>query len=983
MNPRFQRNAGTTPHPRPRAVTPLFLLGAILCVAWVHLSSAAEPHEQRRVLLINSLGREFAPWDAFSGDLRTELQRRFSHGPDIFEVSLESARFGIGQQEPVVRYIENLFEDRSLDLIITIGGPAVRFAQAHRARLFPDVPMLMTAVDQRHIQPASLTSKDAVLAVWNEPVRVIEDLLHLLPQTTNLAVVIGTSPLEQFWRETLQSELRPFTNRLAIEWWHELSFPEMVKRSAALPPRSAIFYAVLMVDAAGNTHVQQRALKRLSANTAAPIFGLHSTQLGEGIVGGPLMSIEQLSWNAAEVAERILRGETPSDIQFPVQEAERPRFDWRQLQRWDIDEARLPPGSAVLFRRPTMWQQYRNRIIGIAAVVFVQTAIISYLLANLLRRRRAERSLAESEARFQVAANASPVIIWMAGADKRVTFLNKRWLEFTGRTLEQETGDGWIEGIHPDDALACLKTYHESFDARREFAMEYRLRNRNGEYGWILDTGAPRFVAGTFVGYVGSATDITALKLAEERWRVVVESAPDAMLVVNAAGEITHANARVEAVFNFERAELVGQSVEILIPERLRARYSALRDQYWADPPTSSMRETEEVFGLRKDGSKVPLEIGLSPIRMPEGRFLLISMTDITERLAAEAKLRENDQRMTLAADAANLGMWVWDAPDPFIWASPKWRAIHGYAPNEEIRYDALVERLHPEDRDMVAEAIAEGFNQRGAFHVQHRVSLPDKTTRWISTSGRVEERPERSTLRLMGISIDITERMQIEEAAREVSAKFITAQEDERRRIARDLHDDLNQRLAMLSVQIDLLAHLAIPAEARTIIADIASHVHDLSSEVHKLSYQLHPAKLDQLGLVAAARSFCQEVSKQCRLPVEFVHEDVPRELADMVALSLYRIIQEALQNIIKHSGASRARVELRGHADFIELKVSDDGRGFHIDTLGHQAGLGLLGMRERVRLMHGHIIFHSSPNEGTRIEVSVPQAGRETAAA
>ena len=229
---------------------------------------------------------------------------------------------------------------------------------------------------------------------------------------------------------------------------------------------------------------------------------------------------------------------------------------------------------------------------------------------------------------------------------------------------------------------------------------------------------------------------------------------------------------------------------------------------------------------------------------------------------------------------------------------------------------------------------------------------------------------------------IDITERKQVEEAAREVSGKLITAQEDERRRIARDLHDDLNQRLAMLSVETDLLGRMDNDPPAQALITEIATHVRDLSSEVHKLSYQLHPAKLYQLGLVAATRSFCQELSRQGDVTVEFAHEDISRNLNHTVALCLYRVVQEGLQNVIKHSGANRARVELRQREGELTLTVSDNGRGFDMAAIGRQAGLGLVSMRERVRLVFGQIRFHSAPGQGTRIEVTIPLTVGETAA-
>lgn len=344
------------------------------------------------------------------------------------------------------------------------------------------------------------------------------------------------------------------------------------------------------------------------------------------------------------------------------------------------------------------------------------------------------------------------------------------------------------------------------------------------------------------------------------------------------------------------------------------------------------------------------------------------------EREKATRQLRESDERMSMAADAANLGMWVWQTKDATMWASDKWKTIHGYAPHAEIHYEELLERIHPEDREGVVQAITDALNERGAFHLQNRIVLPNGAVRWLAQSGRMEEASGDGSLRMLGIAFDITDRREAEEAAREVSGKLITAQEDERRRIARDLHDDLNQRLALLSVEADLLSQMQNDPEARSLITDISSRVQELSSEVHKLSYQLHPAKLDQLGLVAATRSFCNELSRQCGAPLEFVHDDIPRSLDQAVALCLYRIVQESLQNVVKHSRASRARVELLCRKNQILLIVSDNGLGFDMAAVGHQAGLGLVGMRERVRLVHGTIQFRSAPDRGTRIEVTVP---------
>lgn len=210
----------------------------------------------------------------------------------------------------------------------------------------------------------------------------------------------------------------------------------------------------------------------------------------------------------------------------------------------------------------------------------------------------------------------------------------------------------------------------------------------------------------------------------------------------------------------------------------------------------------------------------------------------------------------------------------------------------------------------------------------------------------------------------------------RELAGRLITAQEDERRRIARELHDDFSQRLALLSVEMDLYSHgggTPTP-HPKTSLEMMAERVRELSSEVHRLAHELHPAKLDQLGLVAAARGFCRDLSQQTGVAIHFAAEPLPAQLPPGHALCLYRLLQESLWNVARHSGAKTARVELRTESDHLQLTVADAGAGF--DPVGVQArgGLGLASMRERVRLVQGELAVESSPGGGTRIFVRIP---------
>jgi hypothetical protein len=203
----------------------LLLLGASLRVI------GAEP---KRVLFVHSLGRDFAPYNTFSSVLRTELASQLPQAVDIYEVSLESARFeDSGGEGSLMDYVRAQFASRRLDLVVPIGGAATRFAQRHRTRLFPATPMLIAGTDQRHLNAASLTTNDAVVAVANNPTRTLETILHVLPQTTQVVVATGNSPLEQFWVGELRRELQSFSNRVDFVWLNELPFSEMLQRCAA------------------------------------------------------------------------------------------------------------------------------------------------------------------------------------------------------------------------------------------------------------------------------------------------------------------------------------------------------------------------------------------------------------------------------------------------------------------------------------------------------------------------------------------------------------------------------------------------------------------------------------------------------------------------------------------------------------------------------------------------------------------------------
>ena len=379
-------------------------LGLCVCLLLVAVmlpgpASSAPRGEPKRVLMLHSFGREFRPWSEYALRIKAELQRQSPWPLDLQEHTLLTARFNNpGPEAPFVDYLRSLYADRPPDIVLSIGAPAARFVQKYRAQLFPETPMVLTAVEQRLVDRALLTDNDTVISVHNDFSAFFGSILQVLPHTQTIAVVIGASPLEKFWLDEAKKEAKPFENRVAFVWYADLSFEEILKRAAALPPHTVLFWGLMSVDAAGVVHEGDLALRNLHAVANAPIFSFQEAFFGEDTVGGPMHSIAESSRKTVDATIRILGGEKPGNIRIEPIGFASPKYDWRELQRWGISESNLPPASAVLFREPSIWAKYSWQMALIASVILVQGMLIGLLLDE--RRRR---HLAEVESRQRLA----------------------------------------------------------------------------------------------------------------------------------------------------------------------------------------------------------------------------------------------------------------------------------------------------------------------------------------------------------------------------------------------------------------------------------------------------------------------------------------------------------------------------------------------------------------------------------------------------
>ena len=300
---------------------PKWLITICACACLV-FSENLHATEHKEVLILHSFGREFRPWNEYAKQIRAELDRQSPWPLDVREHALETARVGsLDPELAFVEYLEVLYAHHAPDLIVSIGAPAAAFVQRQRDQLFPATPVLFTAIEERRVKSSGLTMNDAVIAVRIDFRFLFESFLQISPDTKTVAVVNGHSPNELFWRDEIQKNLRPLENRIDIRWYDNLSFQDILRQTASLPPHSAIFWNTMVVDATGAAYEGDRALTALYATANAPIFTHDDAFFGREVVGGPMLSALASSAADVRLAPNIgARAGIPGPLSVPHEE---------------------------------------------------------------------------------------------------------------------------------------------------------------------------------------------------------------------------------------------------------------------------------------------------------------------------------------------------------------------------------------------------------------------------------------------------------------------------------------------------------------------------------------------------------------------------------------------------------------------------------------------------------------------------------------
>jgi PAS domain S-box-containing protein len=498
----------------------LFLFGVVFLP-----SATAQVKEIRRVLIFNDFGSISSPGIASMDQAILTGLEKSPYQIELYNENLEITLFpdDISQRQIREGYIRK-YSDRKPDVIIAVGPASLKFMVEMHEGSLRNTPIVFCGVPEGIVDQSNLDARFTGVWARIQPEKTLSVAVHLQPNTKHVVVVGGVGNLDRQVETIVRERFHTYESKFDFTYLTDLTMPALLERLKHLPSNTIVYYTAVTQDAAGSRFIDAtQAVPMVASAANAPVFTVDDVDVGTGAVGGDVLGWAATGRDAAGFAVRVLNGKKPEDI--PIVESDNIYlFDWKALQRWGFKESDLPPGSIVLNRQMSFWETYkRYTIVGIF-LFWAQLLVIVGLLWQRANRRktqdtlvRSHRQLLETEQRFRLVANSAPVMIWMSGVDKLCTYFNQRWLEFTGRSFEEELGNGWTKGVHPEDLKATLARYTNAFDRHEPFQLEYRLRRHDGEYRGLLDEGVPRFnVDGSFAGYIGSAIDITERKLAEE-----------------------------------------------------------------------------------------------------------------------------------------------------------------------------------------------------------------------------------------------------------------------------------------------------------------------------------------------------------------------------------------------------------------------------------------------------------------------------------
>jgi PAS domain S-box-containing protein len=890
----------------------LFL--ALACLFWAAaLAHGADVKETKRVLILFGNQSDVPAYPTVERGIKAGLAEGHEFHIEYYVEYLDYYRNpGQTHDRLLLDLFRRKFKDHKIDLVLAYSVPALSFAIHHAGDLFPGVPIIFSLVPESQLKKLALNPMVTGVLADIDYVGLLNTALKIQPGTRHVAIVNGSSMADLFFEKEIRKALAPYKKRLDLIYLTRLPMADVLERVRNLPKDSVVLYYVLSQDGTGKAFFPWETASMLAENANAPVYGCLDSYLGRGIVGGRMTSVEATGVRAGEIALRILRGEKPSNIPITSRGTIIDLFDWRQLKRFNIPESSLPPGSVVRYKRYSLWELYRGYIVAAFVLILLQSGLISFLLWQRAQRRRTQEQLT-NRLRFEK---------MLAALSARFTNLPPERVDsHIGSVLES------VGKLLQVDRVSVYKTSSE--EQKLELVHSYEE--------------------------AGVAPPLPEVHFKQVPW-IMNKLGDNKVLVLPDLDDLPGSAKK-------DRAFLRSQGAVSLLLIPLFTGNATLgvlslathrRREVWPQELIRQCQLVAEVF------------------------------SNAFVRKQHEESLTRAENKYRTVADFTYAWEYWSNLDGSLEYVSPSCERISGYTPREFTEDSALFSKIIvPEDRGVWDEHMHTSRHDQMPCEIQFRIQRRDGEIIWIEHNCQPVTDPQGLLQGFRASNRDITARKQVEEKIRErekdlrrLATQLISAHEEERRSLARELHDDLSQRLAALAIQAGRMEQQAVNEQAFDAEAycRLKDEIIAISNDVHSLSRQLHPSILDDLGLKRAVESQCARFSSREGIELACTTENLPANLSKDVSLSIYRIIQEGLNNIAKHACARRAKVALRKTDGNLYLFIEDDGIGFDAAEMRKKPGLGLSSMHERVRIIHGVLRIVSRPDKGTTISVRVP---------
>jgi len=974
----------------------------LVAVAIVHLLPAyAWATPARHVLILHGDAPDLPGGRIIADAIQGSVRQALSDPVEIYIESIDTGRFPLGTpyEERLAALFEEKYRDTRLDLVVAVSEPAAQFVVRERA-LFPGASLLLGLIERRFVDTATLPPNTTPVYVQVDVASTVRMALQNHPAARRVYVVGGSSRFDRGWESLSHDMLSDFESIVPITYDTESTFEAMLAHVAALPADAIVLYTSMTRDADGHPARPVDVLDEIRKVARGPIYGLSSTNIGHGIVGGAVLDFDGHGADVGTQAVRILRGEHPAPMTTPAIT----RFDWRELRRFNVSPAVLPSWAVVDFRERSFWERDRKEVLVGGFVVLAEAGLILALFTIARRRREAQRQL-ESRLAFETLLLDLTVSLTGTPADQ-IDGAVEADLNRIASSIGVERVFRWDFVNAPEerwDSPSLRAGQPALFGTIDELPGSIR-RELGGEAAWESSAVAvPLLDEGVVVGALffvsrphaeawnarpeelqmiaSTIANVLQRKQAEasrgESLRLknaILESLPAQVAVLDRDGTIINVNG---AWMAFGRAKSVADESMGFGANYLRA----FRAVTSADPDAAcALMEVEAVCRGEQEGCTLEYAseaggrrrwflMNAVPLRREE-KGAVVTHIDISERKMNEVALQESEDRFRRMADSLPVAIWMSEHDASCSYVNQIWLQWTGRRLEEELG-EGWLENIHPDDRAMCGDTYSRAFDARRPFSMEYRLRRYDGAYRWLFDSGMPRYGADGMFHGYVGGCVDITERRDAEHMLRDLNRKLLAAQEDERRRIARELHDHLSQQLALLAIDLQELVTKSTRAAERAGLQAAWRRTAEIASDVHGISHRLHPSKMEALGLVATIRGHCVDMSRK-NLAVDFHTRNVPPKLPPDTSTCLFRVAEEALTNVARHSGAARAVVTLDADAEIV-LRVADSGRGFRCEGT-RAGGLGLVSMRERLEALGGTLTITSTPGRGTTVEARVP---------